>query len=166
MKLNLLKVVLISLTYLMLSCSKEEIETIAPEVTNENEFLTYDYTTIEEEILELINDHRSTLGLSTLEIMDIASVEAQKHNEHMITNQEVCHDYFFQRERIIKEATKATNVSENVAFGYNNAASVVNAWLNSPEHKKNLEGDHTYFGISVIQNTEGRYYFTNIFIAE
>lgn len=58
----------------------------------------------------------------------------------------------------------ATKVSENVAYAFSSAQSVVNAWLNSAGHRANIEGDYTDFDISAEQNEEGRWYFTNIFI--
>ena len=58
----------------------------------------------------------------------------------------------------------ATKVSENVAYAFSSAESVVNAWLNSDGHRENIEGDFTDFDISAEQNEEGRWYFTNIFI--
>ncbi|WP_277874299.1 CAP domain-containing protein [Flavobacterium cauense] len=41
---------------------------------------------------------------------------------------------------------------------------MVTAWINSPAHKANMEGDYTHFGIAVKTNPEGKLYFTNMFI--
>jgi uncharacterized protein YkwD len=39
----------------------------------------------------------------------------------------------------------------------------LNAWLASPSHKANIEGDHTHFGIAIKENpANGRKYYTNI----
>ena len=38
------------------------------------------------------------------------------------------------------------------------------AWLNSPGHRKNIEGDFTHIGIGVVKNDAGVYYFTQIFL--
>ena len=55
-------------------------------------------------------------------------------------------------------------VSENIAYNYNSAQSVLTAWLNSPTHKQNIEGDFTDFGISIRVNSTGKKYYTNIFV--
>ena len=55
-------------------------------------------------------------------------------------------------------------MSENVAYGFSSAESLVNAWLNSASHRENIEGDFTDFDISAEKNNEGKWYFTNIFI--
>ena len=82
----------------------------------------------------------------------------------MIEVDNVSHDNFYQRKQIIQANENAQVVSENVAYGYTSAQSVVNAWLNSPGHKNNIEGNFTDFDISAEQDTEGNWYYTNIFI--
>ena len=51
-----------------------------------------------------------------------------------------------------------------MAYGYSNAQSMVNAWLNSPTHKEVIEGNSTHFDISIDSGNLGRKYATNIFI--
>ena len=55
-------------------------------------------------------------------------------------------------------------VSENLAYNYTMPESVVNAWLNSPAYKVNIEGDFTHFGISIRTSSDGKKYYTNIFV--
>jgi uncharacterized protein YkwD len=82
----------------------------------------------------------------------------------MIEVDNVSHDNFFQRKQSLQTNASAAVVSENVAYGFSNAESVVGAWLNSPSHRENIEGNFTDFDISAEQNSEGKWYFTNIFI--
>ena len=66
-------------------------------------------------------------------------------------------------ENIIK-TLGAKTVSENIAYNYNTPEAVLSAWLASPSHKANIEGDHTHFGIAIKENpANGRKYYTNIF---
>jgi uncharacterized protein YkwD len=58
----------------------------------------------------------------------------------------------------------AKNVGENIAYNYNTPEAAVTAWLNSPSHKQNIEGDYTNFGISIRVSPEGKSYYTNIFV--
>jgi uncharacterized protein YkwD len=56
-------------------------------------------------------------------------------------------------------------VAENIAYNYSTSNSALIAWLNSPWHKENLDGDYTHFGISISVNPEnGKKYYTNIFM--
>ena len=119
---------------------------------------------IELEILELINNYRIESELAPLNNLSIIKAVASTHTDYMVSVNQVNHDNFFQRKSSLVENASATRVTENVAYAYSTAESVVNAWLNSPAHKANIEGDFTDFDISAEKNSEGKWYFTNIFI--
>lgn len=119
---------------------------------------------IEIEIMELINAHRINEGLNTLQDHSTVKAVAFTHTDYMIEVDNVSHDNFFQRKQSLQVNADANIVSENVAYGFNSAESVVNAWLNSPSHRDNIEGNFTDFDVSAEQNVDGKWYFTNIFI--
>jgi len=123
------------------------------------------YSDIETEILNLVNKYRETKNLSTLTVLNIISKEAASHTKFMITNGEVSHANFNLRAQNLINNAGAKFVSENVAYGYSSAQAVVNGWINSSEHRKNIEtADFTHFGISTDSDSSGRNYFTHIFI--
>ncbi len=122
------------------------------------------YTPLELRVLDLINAHRVTIGLTNLEKLNNISGEAALHNDHMISYKEACHDFFFERKQKLQQVTGAIDVVENVAFAFSSADAVVAAWIRSGKHKEAIEGNYTHFGISAKKNEEGKYYFTNIFI--
>lgn len=155
-----LAVSVISLT----SCSKDslgedletaELNTGVPPVS---------YSSFELNVLELVNVFRAENGLADLDILDDGSRQAELHNNHMMENDEVCHDGFPNRYAALVDAVKAKAVSENVAYGYSSADAVVRAWIKSDGHRENMLGNHSHFGISITQDAEGKFYFTNIFI--
>lgn len=119
---------------------------------------------IEVEILELINNYRIGMDLNALNNLDIIKSVAYSHTDYMVSINKVSHDNFFQRKTSLVKNASATKVTENVAYAYSSAQSVVKAWLNSPAHRANIEGDFTDFDISAEKNAEGKWYFTNIFI--
>lgn len=119
---------------------------------------------IEIEIMELINAYRINAGLNALSEHNTVKAVAYTHTDYMVEEANVSHDNFFLRQQSLEANANANIVSENVAYGFNSAASVVNAWLNSPSHRDNIEGDYTDFDVSAEQNDEGKWYFTNIFI--
>ncbi len=147
---------------MMFSCSTEDFpdETI-DSVTLANAPAA---KAIEIEILELINNHRINLGLTPLNNLNIIKSVAYTHTDYMVTINQVNHDNFYQRKNSLIQNASATKVSENVAYAFSSAQSVVNAWVNSEGHRQNIEGDFTDFDISAEQNEEGKWYFTNIFI--
>ncbi len=119
---------------------------------------------IEIEISEKINSHRISIGLDPLENLGIIKSVALSHTDYMVEEDVVSHDNFFQRKNSLEQNVNATSVSENVAYAYSSAESVVNAWINSDGHRAVIEGDYTDFDVSAEQNEEGKWYFTNIFI--
>ncbi|WP_179006677.1 CAP domain-containing protein [Winogradskyella forsetii] len=119
---------------------------------------------IEIEIMELINAYRINEGLNPLQNHSTVKAVAFTHTDYMIEVNNVSHDNFFLRQQSLQANASANVVSENVAYGFNSAASVVNAWLNSPSHRENIEGDFTDFDVSAEKNAEGKWYFTNMFI--
>lgn len=150
-------------TFSLTSCSKDSIEEMdSANLTAKPAPVVY--TDIEYDVMELINSYRSDQGLPQLQYLDEGSVQAASHNQHMIENNEVCHDYFGNRYEALVKSVNARAVSENVASGFRTAEAVVNAWIKSEGHRKNLEGEHTHFGISVKEGMDGKLYFTNIFV--
>ena len=150
------------LAFLTFSCSTDSIDDNVNAITAD--LVVPQAKTIEIEILELINDHRLSMGLNPLRNMDIIKSQAYSHTDYMVDNNVVSHDNFYARKNYLMSTAGAKSVSENVAFGFTSAQSVVNAWLNSEGHKDNIEGNYTDFDISAEQNSEGKWYYTNIFI--
>ena len=81
----------------------------------------------------------------------------------MIARNVVNHDDFVSRSENIIQVLGAKKVGENIAYNYNSPKAVVDAWLKSPTHKANIEGNYTHFGIAIRVNAEGKKYYTNIF---
>lgn len=119
---------------------------------------------IEMDVLRLINDYRAEQGLNALNNDNMIKSVAFSHTDYMIEVDNVSHDNFFQRKTSLQQNANAIAVSENVAYGFSSAHSVVNAWINSPGHRATLEGDFTDFDISAEQDEDGDWYYTNIFI--
>ena len=116
-----------------------------------------------EEVLDILNEHRATLDLAPLK-WDIDSEEvATGHSYYMAQNNTPSHDNFFDRADFLKDRGAAI-VSENVAYGYTDAQSVVRGWLGSPSHREAIEGNFTHTGIGVIENEQGIPFFTQMFI--
>ena len=96
--------------------------------------------------------------------MPLIKSVAHSHNLNMIEIHQISHNGFGLRSGFLMSKTGALTVFENVAYGYSNAQSMVNAWLNSPTHKEVIEGNSTHFDISIDSGNLGRKYATNIFI--
>lgn len=154
---------LVLLAMLTFSCSTDSMDETIENIATEN-LIVPPAKTIEIEILELINNHRLSIGLNPLRNMDIIKSQAYSHTDYMVDQNTVSHDNFFSRKNYLTNNIGAKSVSENVAYGFTSAKSVVNAWLDSEGHKQNIEGNFTDFDISAEKNADGKWYYTNIFI--
>ena len=143
------------------SCSKNETVDATP--IKQNVLTHYDYAANETELVSLINDYRVSQGLNILILDNYVTKVAENHDIYMIGKDAISHDFFNQRFQDIVANANGKKVAENVAYKFNNAQSVLNAWINSPEHKLNLLGDFTHFGISIKTNANGVLFYTNIF---
>ena len=137
----------IMLSVLMFSCSADTVET-ANRNTNEKLVTNYDYNESEVEIMQLINDYRLSVGLNKLEIVNHISYKSEEHNLYMITNNVVNHNDFVARSENIMKTLGAKSVGENIAYNYSTPKAVLDAWLASPGHRENIEGNFTHFGIA------------------
>jgi uncharacterized protein YkwD len=162
---KLLLTTIILLPIFLLSCSVEELVNIPEEYNIENENI--EYIQLDYDIALLINEHRSALGIAELAIMDEVSIQATSHSVYMVNKGEASHDYFYIRSANLKENVNAKQVSENIGYGFSNANTIVLAWLNSVEHRKNIENPYfTHLGISTKTDLNNRKYTTNIFIRQ
>lgn len=162
MKKPTLLPVMVLIAMLSFSCSTDSLDETAENTTTN--IVVPETKVIEIEIVELINDYRLSMGLNPLNNMKLIKSQAYSHTDYMIEHDNVSHDNFYQRKTYLINNAGANKVSENVAYGFTTAQSVVNAWLNSPGHRENIEGDFTDFDISAEQNSQGKWYYTNIFV--
>jgi len=151
-----------AILFTIVSCtsnSKEDASSTAKLVTS------YNYNDTELKLITLINNYRESQGLNSLQVINHISYKSEEHNIYMIDNKVVNHNYFQQRVDNLMQLLGAESVAENIAFNYQTAESVLNAWLNSPGHKANIVGDFTHFGIAVTTDPQtGKKYYTNLFI--
>lgn len=120
--------------------------------------------TMESDILRFVNEDRKLHNLPLLQVNDMESSLATKHSTNMAEGKtKFGHDGFEKRAKTIQKELRSVAVGENVAEGQMSAREVVDGWLNSPGHKRNIEGDFTLTGIGYAMNKKGNIYFTEIF---
>jgi uncharacterized protein YkwD len=119
--------------------------------------------TVSDEIFKLVNEHRQSISKPKLTRSTTTDELAIEHVNYMISKNRISHDGFNARFQILQQRENAHSAGENVAASYPNAVSVMNAWLNSSGHKSNIEGNYTHIGIAAIKNSQGNYYYTQLF---
>ena len=118
------------------------------------------------QILRYVNEYRRSKGLSALQPNSFISSVALGHSRDMLTGKTPFgHDGFRQRiDRISGKLGRLHMAAENVASGPMGAREVVDGWLHSPGHRRNIEGDFRLTGIGLAAGANGMIYFTQIFI--
>ncbi|OQP58663.1 hypothetical protein A4R26_02520 [Niastella populi] len=115
-----------------------------------------------------MNDYRRKKGLPALSMNASINAEAQRHSENMAARRtSFSHNGFQGRIKRISSSLNGgiENAAENVAMGSTSAQDVVNGWLTSSMHKRNIEGHYNLTGIGVAADKKGVLYFTQIFVA-
>lgn len=120
---------------------------------------------LEDQILVLINQYRQKKGLPALTANPVIETEARRHTVSMASKKAPFgHDGFSYRSKVITtKIPGVTATAENVAYGSRSAEEVVNGWINSPGHRKNIEGKYRLTGIGVARDSKSTLYFTQIF---
>lgn len=151
--------VILSLFITMTSCSTADTE----EDTLYKELSTSNSSTMESDVMGLVNEYRASIGLTTLKFSNAAYSFAKEHNAYMIAEGRISHDNFDVRASNLAVKAKADFVAENLGMDFTTAKGIVKAWINSPTHKKVMEGDFTHSAINIIADAEGKLFFTQMF---
>ncbi len=130
-----------------------------PSATNEE---------IIENILQLVNEERVKVGLNPLQLDYELTKVAQIKSTDMQDNHYFSHvSPTYGSPIAMVEAFDITGwnkIGANIAMGHQSPKSVMNSWMNSPDHKSNiLKPEYTHIGIG---HTEEANYWTQIFLSK
>jgi uncharacterized protein YkwD len=107
-------------------------------------------------LFDSTNSARSSNGLGNLSLNSQLNSSAQAKAQHMIDNDYWAHVapdgtqpwYFFQQ-----AGYSYQKAGENLAYGFIDSSSVVDAWMNSPSHRENVLGDYVDVGFGIADGT-------------
>ncbi|WP_226677375.1 CAP domain-containing protein [Rossellomorea aquimaris] len=122
------------------------------------------------QVIDLTNQERKKNGLSALkmdgELSNVAEMKSEDMKEH---------DYFSHTsptygspfEMMENFGVDYSTAAENIAVGQKTPESVVNAWMDSPGHRKNiLNKQVTHIGVGTAKDASQGIYWTQMFIAK
>ena len=128
-----------------------------------------DQPDLDASVLSLINAHRASLGLPVLQVSSTLTASAVWKARHMAQYNELTHDDQAPpvtrsfADRIAACGYSGPGAGENIAWYYPTAASVVSAWLASPDHRANIEGPWTATGLGAAVGASGQVYWVEDF---
>jgi uncharacterized protein YkwD len=113
--------------------------------------------------VRLMNAHRRSLGLSPLIWDSRAAAVAQAHSRDMFRQHYFSHTSLDGRstwDRLAARGVTYSQAGENIALGQTTGREVLESWLDSPPHRKNIErGSYTHHGVGKVGT-----YWTHVFI--
>lgn len=120
-----------------------------------------------EKFMDLVNDHRASIGLRGILIDDGLNDIALKHSRNMASGAVAFgHTGFSGRcSEGYAELGGGNWCAENVAKGQKTPEAAFNSWMNSSGHRANIESTKTtHTGFAYAKSSNGAYYWTQIFI--
>ena len=115
-----------------------------------------------------VNAYRDDIGLTPLSLVARISEISRVHSEDMANGiVSFGHAGFLDRIDELSADFEIVAAAENVATnqGHSDPISVaLGDWLDSEGHRDNMEGVFTATGVGVAQDSEGSYYFTQIYL--
>ncbi len=124
---------------------------------------------IQAQLLQLLNAERQKIGAPPLRISSQLAQAAQRHADDMAKNNFLSHegsDGSTMESRIQETGYAFSAIAENVAGGQPTPESVIQTWLNSSGHRRNmLNPEYTEIGIGYATNSSSQYthYWTQVF---
>ena len=132
---------------------------------------------VAQQLLDLVNQQRAANGLPALTFSGQLAAAATEQVNNMTSLEPVFGDYNQALQHTLIGAPQPTMqdralsvgydylaFGENIAYGYNDAASVMTAWMNSPGHRANiLNSSYTQIGMALAYTADGVPYFAQDF---
>ncbi|HEL4484737.1 TPA: sporulation protein [Clostridioides difficile] len=139
-----------------------------PNDNNNSGSTSENFSAYQKEVVDLVNIERSKAGLNPLTLDSSISNVATKKSQDMIDNNYFSHNsptYGSPFDMLKKFGISYKTAGENIAMGQKTPKEVVNAWMNSEGHRKNIMNPNfSKIGVGVAQKSGGSIYWTQIFV--
>lgn len=123
---------------------------------------------LEQDVFRLVNAHRDSLGLPALEWDERVLHVAREHSRDMAEGRvPFGHRRFLRRVRGLAIALPFAVAGENVAFNQgvdDPAVDALRGWLDSPGHRRNIEGDYDRSAVGIAEDPDGVLFYTQVFV--
>lgn len=117
------------------------------------------------QVVKLVNEERTKAGLSPLTVDRTVTAAAQKRAREIETSFSHTRPNGSGFSTALTEAgVNYRGAGENIAYGQNSAAQVMQGWMNSAGHRANiLNGNFTTIGVGHYKSASGVDYWTQLF---
>lgn len=125
-------------------------------------------SSLELEVIRLVNIERTNRGLQALKHNWQASRVARYKSQDMIDRNYFSHQsptYGSPFTMMQNFGLRFSAAGENIAYGQRTPQEVVTAWMNSPGHRANiLSSTYTEIGVGAAKKSNGTLYWTQMFL--
>ena len=125
-------------------------------------------SSMKKEVVNLVNQERQKRGLKPYQHYSKLANVAQKKAEDMRDNNYFSHQsptYGSPFEMMKEFNIQYSAAGENIARGQRTAEEVMNSWMNSPGHRKNILSEkYTHIGVGLAKKSQGTNYWVQMFI--
>ena len=139
-----------------------------PDDNNNSGSTSESFSAYQKEVVDLVNIERAKAGLNPLTLDSSISNVATKKSQDMIDDNYFSHNsptYGSPFDMLKKFGISYKTAGENIAMGQKTPKEVVNAWMNSEGHRKNIMNPNfSKIGVGVAQKSGGSIYWTQIFV--
>nr|WP_330384186.1 CAP domain-containing protein [Clostridioides difficile] len=150
------------------SGSTDKPDNNKPDDNNNSGSTSESFSAYQKEVVDLVNIERAKAGLNPLTLDSSISNVATKKSQDMIDNNYFSHNsptYGSPFDMLKKFGISYKTAGENIAMGQKTPKEVVNAWMNSEGHRKNIMNPNfSKIGVGVAQKSGGSIYWTQIFV--
>ena len=137
---------------------------------NWNDETKIDIDVFKDEVIDLVNKERKKEGISPLKYNSLLEQTAQQHSEDMALNDFFDHTNLKGEspfDRMRNNGIDYFSAGENIACGQSSPQEVMESWMNSDGHRKNiLNASYNQIGVGIAINEYGVIYWTQNFIGK
>ena len=129
-----------------------------------------DFSSYQQQVLDLVNAERAKRGISALTLDSSLSSVATKKSQDMVNKNYFDHTsptYGSPFDMMKQFGISYRSAGENIAKGQKTPQEVVDAWMNSEGHRKNiLNPNFTNLGVGIAKDSNKTTYWTQMFIGK
>ena len=117
---------------------------------------------IVEQLVEAHNKERAKEKLPPLKLEAKLTEAAQEHAKDMAEHGVMSHegsDESTPEQRVVNAGYRYLRTGENVAVGYKDVAEVMQGWMDSPAHRKNILNEFTEIGVARVLGKDDKPYW-------
>ena len=146
--------IFLGFSILLSSCIKEEVSFGNNEENNDNDSPV---ANIEKQVVKIVNDERAKHKLAPLQIDESLMKSCNTRAKEIVTK--FSHDRPDGTSCFTAIEIQYRAAGENIAKGQNNAEAVMNSWMNSEGHRKNiLSENYTHIGVGCFESNNSLYW--------